>query len=158
MSFTVIKRIPNPLRGDRIVSNYGHFYGATGEGSLLWFVTGSQLCPLPDVLDCSVAYNLNRIWRTTEASDLVDSSIEGIVIGKANGSVTSSISDVALCSREVLYLGCRILYCSGFLIVFSLLFLVCLLAIHSRKPGEHKLQISSMHVDTPSRCWLLVAC
>ena len=40
-----------------------------------------------------------------------------LVIGKANGSVTSSICDVALCSREVLYLGCRFLFCSGFLIV-----------------------------------------
>ena len=61
VSFTVIKRIPNPLRGDWIVRNYKQFYGATGEGSLLWSVTGSQFCPLPDVLDCGVTYtSLNR--------------------------------------------------------------------------------------------------
>ena len=54
--FAVIQGIRNPLRGDWIVGNYKHFYRVAGEGSLLWFVTGLQLCTLPDSLACGVTY------------------------------------------------------------------------------------------------------
>ena len=52
--------------GDWIVGNYKHFYGVAGEGLLLWFVTGLQLCTLTDCLACGVTYTSHARNRIIE--------------------------------------------------------------------------------------------